>query len=296
MALYKKLLLVLTAFLAFSIPVTALAASKTPPKTTSSSTAKPVDVSGDITQSYNADPSVEIGMVVKLKDKDPKTVVPLPSEDSAKILGVVIPSTNATIVLTPQNVTKQQVLVTNNGHFTLLVSNQNGPVKVGDYIMVSALAGIGMKASDTADTQVVGKAAGSFTGSANVISSVDLKDTLGRKTTVAIGSIPVDIAISHNPLFQKHADYVPAGLSKFAQTVATHPVSTARMYLGFIILIISAFVTGNMFYSGVRGGMIAVGRNPLSRKSIFRSLIQTLIAGLIVFVGGIFAVYLILKL
>jgi hypothetical protein len=51
-----------------------------------------------------------------------------------------------------------------------------------------------------------------------------------------------------------------------------------------------------MLYSGIRSGMIAVGRNPLSKKSIMRSLIETVIAGLIVFAVGIFAVYLLLKL
>jgi len=51
-----------------------------------------------------------------------------------------------------------------------------------------------------------------------------------------------------------------------------------------------------VMYSGIRSGMIAVGRNPLSKKSIIRSLIQTVIAGLIIFLAGVFAVYLLLKL
>src|SRR5206468_6605537 len=201
---------------------------------------------------------------------------PLANTDgNGKMLGVVIPSSNATIVLTPQSITSQQVLVTNNGHYTVLVSNQNGPVKVGDYVMISAVDGIGMKATDSSDAQVVGKAAGNFTGQANVIGTVSLTDTLGRKSNVSIGRVPVDIVITHNPAFQRKSDYVPAGLGKLAQQVASRPVSTARIYLGAVLLFISAFITGNMFYSGIRGGMIAVGRNPLSRKSIFRSLIQT---------------------
>jgi hypothetical protein len=275
-------------------PLSALAAGTKPSAKTEPS--KPADISNAVTQSYNAGEGVQLGMIVKLKEKDAKTVVPLPAKESDKMLGVVIPSGNATFVLTPQTVTNQQVLVTNSGSYTMVVSNQNGPIKVGDYIMISAIDGVGTKADESSDTQVVGKAAGAFTGQANVIGEVELKDTLGRKTKVSLGRIPIEIKITHNPLFQKHADYVPGGLAKFAQQVANKPVSTARIYLSTVILAIIAFFTANMLYSGIRGGMIAVGRNPLSRKSIIKSLIQTVIGGMIVFAGGVFAVYLILKL
>jgi hypothetical protein len=254
------------------------------------------DISSEVTQSYDADPAVQVGMIVKLKDKDPKTVEPLKSENSDKLLGVVVPAKNATIVLTPKQVTKQQVLVTNTGNFEVIVSNQNGPIKVGDYIMVSAVAGVGMKADETSDAQVIGKAAGDFSGNANVIGTVELKDAIGGKKNVSLGRVSINLAVSHNPLFVKNADYVPAGLSKVAQAVSDKPVSAARIYLGLMILLIAAFVTASVVYSGVRSGMISVGRNPLSKGSIIKSLIQTVIAGLIIFIVGIFAVYLLLKL
>ena len=145
-------------------------------------------------------------------------------------------------------------------------------------------------------TQVVGKAAGDFAGNANVISSVKLKDTLGKETTVAVGRIQIDINVAHNPLFAQSIDYVPGFLANSAQTVSGKPVSAARIYLSLIILAIIAFVSGEVLYSGVRSGMNAVGRNPLSRNSIIKSLIETIIAGLIVFLTGVFAVYLLLKL
>lgn len=272
----------------------ATAKSASPP---AQSTTKPSsqDISGAVTQSYNADPSVQIGMVVQLKTKDPTTVVPLDPSQIHNMLGVVVPSNNATIVLTPQQITKQQVLVTTNGHFTILVSNQNGPIKVGDYLTISAVAGIGMKASQDQE-EVVGKASGNFTGTAGVIGSVDLKDTLGRKKTVAISRIPIDITVSHNPLYQKTADYVPGFLNKVATNVANKPVSVARIYISTALLFVISLVTGNMLYSGVRSGMLAIGRNPLSKKSILKSLLETIIAGLIVFIAGVFGVYLLLKL
>ena len=73
-------------------------------------------------------------------------------------------------------------------------------------------------------------------------------------------------------------------------------VSAARIYLGLAVLALTTVITGNLVYSGVRSGMISVGRNPLSKKSIIKSLIQTVIAGLIIFIVGVLAVYLLLKL
>ncbi len=253
------------------------------------------DISQEVTRSYNSDPAVQQGMIVSLKPKDASTVVPLPSNDIRSMLGVVVPPNNATIVLAPQTAIKQQVLVATTGRYFTLVSNQNGPIKVGNYITISAISGVGMKA-DEKQTEVIGKAAGNFSGSADVIGSVKLNDTLGRSTNVAIGHIPVDLSISHNPLFQKNADYVPGFLSKVAAGVANKPVSAARIYISMVIIIVTVLLAGNMLYGGVRSGMQAVGRNPLSRKSIIKSLIQTVTAGLIIFVAGIFGVYLLLKL
>ncbi len=285
--------------IALSILLSAASASAATAKTTTkpSTTAAPAtqDISSGVTQSYNADANVQIGMIVKLKDKAQNSVAPLEYGNIKDMLGVVVPANNATIVLTPQDIKQQQVLVATSGTYNVLVSNQNGPIKVGDYVTISALDGVAMKASEI-ETQVLGKAAGIFSGNANVIGSVPLKSTLGRTTTVAVGRIPVVLTIAHNPLLQKSADYVPSFLAKAAVAIANKPVTAAKIYLSLVVLFITSMVTGIMLYGGVRSGMIAVGRNPLSKKSIIKSLIQTVVAGLIIFVVGVFAVYLLLKL
>jgi hypothetical protein len=288
-------LIIVSAALVLFWTVPALAASKTTTTAKPAAKAAPINISGAITTTYSADSTVQLGMIVQLKDKAPTSVVPLTTASTSKALGVVIPNSNVAIVLTPQNVTKQQVLVATNGTYNVLVSNQNGPIKVGDYLAISAVAGVAMKAGFT-EQQVIGKAAGNFTGSGNVISAIKLKDQLGKDTTLALGRIQVDINIAHNPLNQKTIDHVPAFLANLAQAVASKSVSVARIYLSTVILAVTTVITSIMLYSGVRSGMVAVGRNPLSKKSIIKSLIQTIIAGLIIFIVGIFAVYLLLKL
>jgi hypothetical protein len=61
-------------------------------------------------------------------------------------------------------------------------------------------------------------------------------------------------------------------------------------------MVIAGAVSGSLIYSGIRSGMIAIGRNPLSKKSIVRGIIQVVIVGLIIFLVGVFGVYLLLKL
>ena len=253
------------------------------------------DISQAVTQSYNADSSVQMGMIVKLQDKDATTVEPLSQGGIKNMLGVTVAANDAALTLAPQNVKQQQVYVATYGRYKTLVSTQNGPIKTGDYITISSIAGIGMKAGID-QSVILGKASGNFSGTSNVEGTVDIKDDKGHSAKVAIGRIPVSLEVAHNPLASKATDYVPSFLAKTAVTIAGKPVSAARIYLGAITLLVSAMVTGSILYSGVKSGMTAIGRNPLSRKSIIRSLIQTVTAGLIIFVVGIFAVYLLLKL
>jgi hypothetical protein len=250
------------------------------------------DISGAVTQSYNADPSVLPGMIVETKPKDQTTVIPLTSKDIRNMLGVVVPVNDAPIVLAPPSPSAQQVLVAASGRYNLLVSNQDGSIKAGDYLAVSALPGIAMKAG-TDQAQIVGRAVSGFSGAGNVISTVLLKSSLGRTATVSIGSVTVDVHLAANPLFDNNGK-LPGFLSRLANSVANKTVSSVRIYLSLIVLLAVFFVIGSMFYGGVRSGIIAIGRNPLAKKAIGRGLIQTVIAGLIIFIAGVFAAYLIL--
>ncbi len=291
--LLKRTLYLVLLTLSLGLGVVAPATAATAAKSTA--TTPTVDISSGVTHSYNADTGVQTGMLVELNAKDTTSVIPLSQAHIKNMLGIIIPSGNATIVLSPQNVKQQQVLVGTSGEFSVLVSNQNGRIKSGDYITISAIDGVGMRADD-GQAIVLGRAGAVFNGTTNVIGSVQLKDTLGHDVAVSLTRIPVEVNITHNPAYQKNVDYVPGFLAKIAVAVSNKPVSAARIYLSLALLILTMVIVGNMLYSGVRSGMNAVGRNPLSKKSIIRSLIQTVIAGMIIFVIGVLAVYLLLKL
>jgi hypothetical protein len=295
MTLRPRILLPVLAVLLVVSAVSPVFAATSPSGKSAVATSTKEDISQAITQSYSADNALQLGLIVQLKDKSAGVVEPLKQANQDKMLGVVVAPDASAVTLTPETGTQQQVFVATSGHYDVLVSNQNGIIVPGDYITVSAVTGIGMKADEN-QSVILGKAVSGFTGTKNVISKVSLKDDLGHQSTVAIGRVTVNLNIVHNPLQQKATDFLPAFLAKATTTIAAKPVSAARVYLGMAILVVSGFVTANIVYSGIRSGMIAVGRNPLSKKSIIKSLIQSIIGGLIVFIAGIFAVYLLLKL
>jgi hypothetical protein len=247
-----------------------------------------------VTQSYSAPPSVLAGMIVELKSKNTSTVIPLTSKDLGNMLGVVVPLNDAAIVLTPQSGSTQQVLVATSGSYDLLVSSQNGAIKTGDLLSISSLDGISMKA-DATEAEIVGRALGNFGSKSGVIGSVAQKNSAGKTSNVSIGHIPVDVYLAPNPLYQKNSNNLPAFLTKAASSVANKPISPVRVYLSVVVLFATIIIAGIMFYGSVRNGIVAVGRNPLAKKAIGRGMIQTTLAGLIVFVTGLLAGYLILK-
>jgi hypothetical protein len=250
------------------------------------------NLSGAAAQSYSADSSVLPGMLVELKSQSQTTVTPLKASDIRNMLGVVVPVNDAPITLTPQSASAQQALVAASGRYNVLASTQDGPIKAGDYIAISALPGIGMKATN-GQAEVVGQATGGFNGTSGVISTTTLKTSLGHSSTIAIGSVPISVRLGANPLFQSSSN-LPGFLSRAATSIANKPVSPVRVYLSIIILLAILFITAAMFYGGVRSSIVAMGRNPLAKKSIIRDLLQTMVGGLIIFVVGMLAVYLIL--
>lgn len=247
-----------------------------------------------VSQAYDASAKVQRGMIVMVDPKNSKQVLPLTTDDPNAMHGVVV-APSETVLSLGGDGKKSQVYVANNGKYEALVSTQNGPIKTGDLIAVSSLDGIGMKASG-AQTVVLGRALTPFDGKTKVSSTTALKSTVGKQT-VAIGKIVVDISIAHNPLsVTVTGPPVPAVFKKAGEVISGKPVSTIRIYMSIIILLITVFVTGSLLYGGVRSSLIAIGRNPLAKTSIVRGLAQVIILGLIIFVLGLFSVYLLLKL
>jgi hypothetical protein len=229
-------------------------------------------------------------MIVTLKKNDSSKVSALTSEEVSHMQGVVVSPNDAAITISSAN---EKIFVANTGHFSVLVSDQNGHINTGDYITISALGGIGMKA-DTSQALVLGKALVGFDGK-NALSSAKIKGANGRDETVNIGLILTDINIVRNPSLKVEAS-VPSFLKKTSTAVAQKDVGANRIYIGMVILGLTAIIAGIVLYAGVRSSIVALGRNPLSRKTIIKGLIQVVVTSIIIFLLGLFGVYMLLKL
>jgi hypothetical protein len=246
-----------------------------------------------VTQGYKSDTLLQNGMIVGLDPKDVTKVEPINSGQYNLLHGVVVNPSNS-IILIGNNSTN--VYVSTSGRVSVMVNDQNGNINPGDYVALSSVSGIGDKAIVT-DPLVLGKSVSAFNAgdSAQQIGTVSVKDSTGKTSSLHIGYVTIDIAIGKNPLIVTD-NSLPSVLSRASNLVAGKIVSPVRVYVSILILAITAFVSGSLIYGGVRSSMISIGRNPLSKKVITRSLTQVVIVSLLVFLSGVFGVYLLLKL
>lgn len=254
-----------------------------------------IDYGGGSVQSYVADAAIKDGSIVTLVKPDAGTVKITSQDKVKKMFGVTVDSQQLPVTLT-SNKRKNQEFVAVSGTYDVLVSTQSGPVEKGDFITLSSISGIGMNAG-TEKTMVLGRAADSFNGKAVVFGTVELKDDSGQPIkTVKLGSIPVTIDIKPNPKHESTKSDLPKPLQRIGKVIGGQEVSPFRIYLSIAIAVVCVIAAIVIFYSGIRNAVISIGRNPMSKKSIFRALLEVILTGFLVLIIGFFAVYLLLKL
>lgn len=244
-----------------------------------------------VTEGYQSDQQLQKGMIVRLKPNDAAKVEAASQSDEVDVLGVVVVPADVSVSLS--NTEAQETLVATSGRYEVLVSTQNGTINIGDYIALSSLAGVGMKA-DSGREVVIGKALQKFEAVGSG-STTTLKTSDGDKK-VSLGRIPVEVTVGRNPSYQKDDQAgVPRILKEMAQLVTDQPLSAFRIYAAAAILLISIILVAVLLFAGVRTGMTAIGRNPLAKGVISKNLTRVGLMSLIIFVIGAIAVYLLLR-
>lgn len=246
---------------------------------------------------YAATSKLQYGTIVKLTDKGAKQVTPTDNKDLSKMYGVTVDPHALSVTISDSSLTNQ-VYVATSGTFNVLVSTQAGTIKPGDYVTMSAIEGVAMKAGTYQEQAMVfGRAASGFDGKSNSMGTVTLKYDRGSETaTVQLGLIPVAINIQKNPNDKSTKANLPPILEKIGKEIAQKEVSPVRIYLAIGVTGMSIMVALVTLYSGIRNAIISIGRNPLSKKSIFRGLLEIILTGFLILIIGLFAVYLLLKL
>lgn len=235
--------------------------------------------SANISHSYHATTAVQEGSILSL-DPDKTDFVQLANvTNGSQLLGVAVNSDDSLIAVDAGESTVQ---VATSGTASALVSTVNGDIKVGDQIAVSAFNGIGMKAKS--GSHVIGLAQTDFnSGSAGTTRQVT--NEAGVSKDIRVGYVRLAISITVNNTSSGVPQ--PNALQKLAKSLTGHQVSTLRIVLSIVIAIVALIALISLIYGAIYGSIISIGRNPLAKHAVFRSLGSVLV--MIVLTAGIAA-------
>lgn len=246
-----------------------------------------------ITQGFGSDTTLLRGSIVAVTTTDKNKIELVTRDQIDRMFGVVVNSNDSAVTLSSG---QESLFVATNGRFDVLVSDQNGSVKTGDVLTLSSINGVAMKAEKT-DRSIVGRAVVDvdFSKVDTILSKQTITSVTGSKHEVSISRVLADISIGRNPQYQDKS-ILPSSLRRFGESVSGKPVSTIRIFSALAVMLVVAIIATSLIYSGVRSSLVAIGRNPLSKKSILQGLVQVVIIGVVILLFGLGAMYLILKL
>ena len=235
--------------------------------------------SANISYSYQATQTIPNGSIVSFDSTKKDFVVLANTDNGSRLTGVALASDDSLLAV---DATDGKIQVATSGTATVLVSTLNGDIKVGDKISASPFNGIGMKAQP--GSHVIGLAQTGFTSKSEDDSSQEITDKQGKKTQVKVGYVRLTIAIGTNSTGGNGSqDLNP--LQRLIKSTTGQTVSTIRVVLSLLIAIVALLTLITLIYGAIYGSIISVGRNPLAKHAIFRTLGSVL--GMVALTAGI---------
>ncbi|HVQ43960.1 MAG TPA: hypothetical protein VMT30_03260 [Candidatus Saccharimonadia bacterium] len=245
-----------------------------------------------LSQGYATTTAIAAGSLVSLDPKSSGSVVVADLNNVARLFGVVVPPSSASISLSGTG--SGQVQVTTTGSALVLVSTAGGDIHVGDYITISQIAGVGQKVG-TSSARVIGTAQADFNGSGDGVTKRTVDDGSGKKE-VAIGQIPIVIAVSsYTSTDGKQSYVIPNWLQNLSNTLAGKAVSPIRIIIAGLILIVAIISISVLLYSAVRNSIISIGRNPLSKGGVLQGMLAVGGFALLILAVTAVAMYLVIS-
>lgn len=241
--------------------------------------------SANISHSYHANGSIPIGSLVSLDASKTDYVEPASTVNGSRLVGIAVASDDSLLAV---DASESLTQVATSGNASALVSTLNGPIKVGDHVAVSPFNGIGMKSQP--GSHVVGLAQTAFDGTSSDATAKEVTDKSGKKSEIKVGFIRISIATGTDNSAVASGAQLNA-LQKFAKSLTGHVVSTARLIISFIIMIVAFVSLVVLIYASIYGSIISIGRNPLAKYAVFRTLgsvlgmvvLTAVVAGLTIF-------------
>jgi hypothetical protein len=251
-----------------------------------------VPVAASLSQGYATTAPIATGSLVSLDEKSSGNVVTADLINSARLFGVVVAPSSASISLSGTGT--GQVQVATSGTAPVIVATSAGDIHVGDYIAVSQIAGVGEKAV-ASSTRVIGTAQADFIASSAGSTKSSIDDGTGKKKEVSIGQIPVGISVSSYTATDGKQNYViPDWLQNLSNAAAGKAVSPVRIIIAGLILIVVVISSSVLLYSAVRNSIISIGRNPLAKSGVLKSMAVMAVVALLMLAVTAVAIYLVI--
>jgi hypothetical protein len=225
--------------------------------------------SANISHSFNSTDEVRIGSLVSLDSKQSDYVSLANSSNASKLLGVAVASNDSLLAVDAE---EGKVQIATSGVANALASTLNGNIAVGDQIAVSPFDGVGMKAS--AGSKILGLAQTALNAGTDGVTTQSVTDKHGKTRQIIVGYVRINIGIG---TATQGVDANLNSLQRLVRSITGHTVSAARAFISLAVAIVASLALITLIYASIYGSIVSIGRNPLAKYAVFRSLTSVLI-------------------
>jgi hypothetical protein len=243
--------------------------------------------SANISHSYSANNMISPGTLVSLDPNRTDYVEESNSDNGESLLGVAVAVNDS---LLAEDASSGTVQVATSGTANTLVSTINGSVTVGDQISVSPVDGLGMKAAPGAF--VIGLAQTALNSNSTGVIAHNVVNKSGKSTTIYVGYVRLGISIGAGMSDQTNQN---SGIQQLGRDITGRDISSARVIVSFIIALVAVISLITLIYASIYSGIISIGRNPLAKYAVFRSLSSVLIMIVLIVIIASVTVVLLLR-
>ena len=221
--------------------------------------------SGNISHSYHASNAIPDGSIVSLDPDRSDYVVFTNVLNGDRMLGVTVASNNSLLAVDPAN---NKVQVATSGTVDTLVSDLNGDISVGDQIAASPINGVGMKAEN--GSHVIGLAQTSLKSTSDGAITQTITDKQGHPKQILVGLVRLSISVGTDTVVANGVQL--NSLQRLGKSLTGRVLPTWRILLSMCVAFVALVALITLIYASIYGSIISVGRNPLAKYAIFRTL------------------------
>lgn len=241
--------------------------------------------SPNISRSYKSTSNIPNGSIVSLIPSRTGYVQEANTSNGQNLAGVAVSVNQSLVAVNPGS---GQVQIATSGTVNALVSNVNGNISVGQEVAVSPFNGVGMK-SGSGD-RVIGTSLTSFNSQTAGSSSEEITDIHGNKHLLTVGYVKLTIAIGN----MYSSNFSIQGVQAFIESLTGHPISILRVIISLAVALIAIITLVVLIYASIYGSIVSIGRNPLAKVAVFRTLTSVMVMVVILAIVAGITIYLLL--